>query len=402
MRTTIRRIGAVAASAVVIGAVVAGPAGASSNENYVGSATATGLNLNLLGQKLTFAVTNAKASSALTALAEGAGQLLAPSSTSKASVSGDNTSQQDMNKCGVALPAEIAAVLNIAAACSSATSTVTNGAPHASSESSVAAIDLSANTVLQAIPQLNQTIDQVQAALTPVLGNLDTLTSQLGIKVSDTVGQLVNSLQATKTAAIRLGNSTSDVSTTGSKVASVATAAGAQIDLLPVGGLNLGPLVSIIVGSAKASSVYDRATGVSTPTFDPALVRIRVALPGTGTAQEIPVAPGQSIKLFEGLPLESEIIVGKGSQVTNPDGSVGAIADGVSLRLLKGINSGVSLDLAHAEAGVAGQPAVKDLVEIPRAAELPRTGGNGPWLPIAGVALVLAAAVTRRFVAGTR
>ena len=88
--------------------------------------------------------------------------------------------------------------------------------------------------------------------------------------------------------------------------------------------------------------------------------------------------------------------------VKNADGSVGAIADGVSLRLLKGINGGINLDLAHAEAGVAGSPAVADIVDIPRAAELPRTGGSGPWLPVAGATLIAAAVVTRRFVLRTR
>jgi LPXTG-motif cell wall-anchored protein len=130
-------------------------------------------------------------------------------------------------------------------------------------------------------------------------------------------------------------------------------------------------------------------------------VRVVTNLAGA-LKQEIAVAPGQSIKLLEGTPLESEIIVGNGSTVKNPDGSVGAIADGVSLRLLKGVNGGLNLDLAHAEAGVAGSPAVADVIEVPRASELPRTGGNAPWLPVAGATFILAAVVTRRFVLRTR
>jgi len=408
MRTTIRRIGAAAATALVAGAFIATPAGAAVNENYVGSATGTALNLDALGQKLTLGFSKGKVSSTLEAVAEAAGQLLPAgnATTSKASVTGADGTQEDKDKCGpISTPAELEQIgLKLATACSSSLSQIVDGAPHVLSEGSVADFDLSANLILDKIPQLNETIDQVQTALTPVLGQLDAVTSQLGISTSDTVGTLIDQLQATQTLQVSVGKTTSDVTTVANAVTSKASAAGAQIDLLPVGAVVNGvsaPLVSIIVGSANATSTYDRAAGTSNAKFDPALVRVVTNLAGA-LKQEIAVAPGQTIKLLEGTPLESEIVVGNGSTVKNADGSVGAIADGVSLHLLKGINGGINLDLAHAEAGVAGSPAVQDVVEVPRAAELPRTGGPGPWLPVAGVTLIAAAVVTRRFVLRTR
>ena len=48
------------------------------------------------------------------------------------------------------------------------------------------------------------------------------------------------------------------------------------------------------------------------------------------------------------------------------------------------------------------RPAVADVVDIPRASELPRTGSSTPWLPIAGATMIAAAVVTRRFVLRTR
>lgn len=401
MVTRTRRLGAAAAAALIVGAFAAGPAGAQgTTENYVGSATAQALDLDLLGTGLTLGSTKAKVSSAVEALAEGAGQLLPPASATQSSATGTQSSGE---KCGpISTPAELASILRVATACSSATTSSDPVAPRAASSSSVAAIDLSANTVLEQIPELNQTIDSVQGALTPVLGNLDAVTAQLGIKVSDTVGNLVDALQATQTAAVRAGNTTSEVITTGGAVTSVATAAGSQVDLLPVGSLTGAPLVSVVVGAAKATAVYDRVAGTSKASFDPALVRVITNLAGAAR-QEIAVAPGETLKLLEGTPLESEIIVANGSTVQNADGSVGAIADGVTLHLLKGINGGVRLALAHAEAGVAGSPAVQTVLETPRAApELPRTGNNLPWLPVAGATLVTAAIVTRRFVLRTR
>lgn len=399
MRHTFRRIGALAVSAVVAGAFVAGPAGATTPETYLGNATATALDLNVLGQSLTLGYSKAEANSLLKAVAEAAGQLLQPESTAKAQASGDNQSAKDTDKCATpALPEQLAAILDLSAGCASSITEITNGVPHALAEGTVANIGVSANAVLDAVPQLNQTIDQVQDALTPVLGNLDTVTSQLGLSLSDTVGQLIDAVQTTQTLAVQLGKSTSDVVTNGNVVTSTASAAGGKIDLLPIGGLGGGPLASIEIGSAKATSVYDRTSGKSTPTFDPAIVRVKLGLPALGTVQEIPVAPGQSITLFQGLPLESDIIVGNGSTVTNPDGSVGAVADGVTLNLLKGINGGVRLALATAKAGVAGNPAVATL-DVPR--ELPRTGGT-PWLPVAGATFVVAAVLTRRFLVSTR
>jgi hypothetical protein len=86
------------------------------------------------------------------------------------------------------------------------------------------------------------------------------------------------------------------------------------------------------------------------------------------------------------------------------DGGVKAIADGVSLELLKGIGAssptamdgGVVLQLAHSEAEVAGAPAVHTPTEVLAQTSLPRTGGT-PWVPMAGIGILAIALVGRRF-----
>jgi hypothetical protein len=69
---------------------------------------------------------------------------------------------------------------------------------------------------------------------------------------------------------------------------------------------------------------------------------------------------------------------------------------GVKLDLLQGVSGGVVLELAHAEAGVAGAPASKaSPVAAPKS--LPRTGGLPLW-PLA-LGVVALAAATRRLAA---
>ena len=86
---------------------------------------------------------------------------------------------------------------------------------------------------------------------------------------------------------------------------------------------------------------------------------------------------------------------------------MGAVADGVSLHLLKGIaassptarDGGILLQLAHSEADVAGAPAVTvPVTNNPTVAgvqQLPRTGGT-PWMPMLGVGVLGLAVLVRR------
>ena len=177
-----------------------------------------------------------------------------------------------------------------------------------------------------------------------------------------------------------------------------ATAAGAQIDLLP--GLAAGgaPLLSIIVGQAKSVSTFDRGTAKSTPTFDAAVARVHLGLPLLGAAGlDIPIQLNAPLTLLAGTPLETTISLGAGRTVTDPaTGSVASYADGVSVQLLKGLNGGIDLELAHAETGAGGQTRLVSQQEVvQQVPALPKTG-NDAWLPMTGAALLLAAVTIRR------
>jgi hypothetical protein len=394
----IRRIVGISGACLLATALVAGPAGADTPgtpETYAGTAAARGLVLNVLGQPATFGVSNAKVDSTLKAAADASGQLEQNQSVTTASVTGSGSDSKPQTCATPALPAQVAAILNVGLACSQSAAAVQNGNPVASSSGSVASLDLSANTVLNQVESQLGIGDKLSQVLAPLTGTpLD--------PVKTTLEDLVNSVLNTQTLSVQLGTSTSNVTTAAGTVTSASTAAGAIVKILPAPVVNgvpsTDPVATITVSSAKATAIYDRNTGTSNPSFDAALVHVH--LNSALGVVDFPVPVGQTQTILAGTPLESTITVANGSTVKNADGSVGAIADGVSLQLLKGINGGITLQLAHAEAGVGGTMAVAPTI-VQAVAQLPRTGGT-PWIPFAGTGILALAFISRRTVVRAR
>jgi hypothetical protein len=401
---TTGRLGAIALSgAIVAGMLATTPAHADNAEAFAGTATARALNLSLLGLKVTAGSTTALANSLPKAHADGAGLALIAKTVSSADANGADQSAAPPKACGLNIP--LSGILNVDLACSTSSASTTNAAPTAASHATVAAIDVGLlNLVLQLLqpiidaltPVLDQVVGSVTGTLQPLLGGLlDPLLGGLGLNLSSPVSSLVDALKrATSLATVTVGDSTSAVTTTAGKVTAVATAKGGEVDVLPGLTLTGGPLLSIVLGSAVATSTFDRTVGTSSASFDPSLLTVRLL----GTT--IPVGLGAPITLFPGTVLESTISIGAGRTIQNPDGTVGAVADGVSLQLLKGLNGGIVLELAHAESAVGGAKAlITPKPPAPPATvlsnELARTGPEAPWLPL-GMMLLLAAYLTRR------
>lgn len=399
---TIRRLAGIAGALTLAGALVAPPATAQTArpETYIGSAAGRALDLTVLSlPKVTLGVSTAKVTSLVSAVGEGAGSLGLLGTTQKAEVTSPGSSTLPAN-CAVPLP--IAGILDVGLACGSASASIVGTDPVAKGEGTVAGIDLNGQALLDTlgVGTLGETLTgTVATALDPVCGLV-----ALTCAATDTVGDVLTSVLETKTLEVSAGRSTSSVTAEGAKITSTATSTGAEIKLLPlpvVGGVvNDEPLATVVVGTATATAVYDRATGTSTPTVDPSLVTVRlnsVLATTLGIPSEVSVPIGQSFVVpgTEGTPLETEIVVASGRTVTNPDGTVGAIADAVKVHALKGVSGGVLLALASAEAGVGGTVAVA--APIP-AVELPRTGGT-PWLAIAGAGVLGLTVLVRRVVA---
>jgi len=421
--TTVRRIGALAMTSFVMCAFTAAiPAGAahadtittSAPEAFVASASARALDINLLGNHISVGTSGALIDSSPKAQAQGAGVLLVAGTVANALVTGVDQTQTPPKACVLDLP--LLGLLTVATACGQANATTAGGLPIAAGTGSIASIDLAGSLLTPLLDQVGalvgQTVGAVLDPLTALLGNLlNPLLSALNLNVNSLVDQLFAGLKrATGVLTVQVGPSASQATTTAAKVNSVGQAAGAVIDVLP--GLSpLGaPLLRIIVGDANATVDVTRApateggavAATATPAFDAAVVRLQLGLPILGNVTDIPISLGAPLTLLAGTPLESTISVGGGSTGTGANGLKFAIADGVSLQLLKGLNGGIGLELAHAEATGGGQSAVlsrvqEKVVTVPEAAPvLPRTGGPDGWLPLFGAALLLAAFATRR------
>ncbi len=419
---TVKRLGAIVLSALVMTAVLALPATAQTTpvetrpESFIATAAARGLELNVFGSHVTIGQSSAIINSTPSAKASGAGVALAAGTVSNSEVSGADASATPPKACVLNLP--VANLLAVELACGESRVSIVNGAPAAFGSGGVAGVDLAALNLLdpviallqsllnQLLPVVDQTVGSVLTTLPAVSGLVGSLSASLGLGTTSTVQpvtSLVNNLlagvqRATGLVDIKLGSSTAEGATTAGAVTATAKAAGAQIDLLP--GLTLGgaPLLSIIVGDAKSVSTFDRGTAVSTPSFDAAVVRVKLGLPLLGGAGlDIPVQLGAPLTLLAGTPLETTISVGAGRTVTDPNTkAVASYADGVSIQLLKGVNGGIGLELAHAETGAGGQTRLVSQQQVITPEPSLAKTGNDAWLPMTGAGLLLAALVLRR------
>jgi hypothetical protein len=375
-------------------------------EVFQGAASATGLDLSLTGQTATIGAGLAQLTSQLLSSAAGTAIMSVLGSTqSSAKIAGaSNGSVTDGPRCNPVIPL---VVLTIKNACTASASTMNHGLGHASTINSVEGIDLTLNSLLQSTPLGNQLASTLQGVINQLAAVVGQAAPQLS-PVTDTVGNVLNNVLKTPTASLKLGQSISDVVTTADRVTSTGAANGGELDILPapvaLGGA-VQPLVAVIIGSSKASAVYNRLTGKATPSVDPALVTVKLAATPLTPALTIPVTVGQTqtIALPAGLGSLSLTVAG-GSTFTKPDGTVGATANAVKLGLTLLNQPLINLAIAGAQATVAGAPAVMAppaQVAAPQSAPpaLPHTGGT-PWVPLAGGAVLIAFLVTRRVLAG--
>ena len=406
-----RRLAALALSVTVAGAITVLPAGAQETvktpEKFSGDSTATALNLNVFGNPVTLGFTKVAGDSTVKAVAEGAGQLL-DGNALKAEAAAPGQKEDPERSCGpLTLPPDVP-VIDLETACANVVAETPGGLPHALSEASIANIGISAEDLFSQLP-IKEIQEGGEQVTTPLFDGLAEVFTQLeGTPVEDlpaTLEELLNQLLETPDiVTVQVGPSTSEVTTTAENIVSTATAKGAVVNVLPT-VVDGRPLLTIEVGSATTTATRDRANNKNEASFDPALVTATLdeelaATLGIPEGQnKVQVQPGQSSCLpgLEGTPLESCIAVAAGTVTEGEDGSVRAVADAVSLHLLKGLPEegeagGVKLELAHAESGIAGAPQVVVQSAPPAVPqELPRTGGPAllPWLGAGLVALAI-------------
>lgn len=402
-----RRMALVGTTAALMAALVGAPATAQTPtagtpETYLASALAGGLNISIGGQGITLGLAEAAVESAPKAVARGVGQLNGDQAFGEqlAEANSDGQSADKPEACAApALPEQLP--LTVGLACSSAKASVVDGLPTALSTGGVADVSLAADNVLAELPitqPLQDGVGSIFEGLQPVFG-LDPNLEQVGTTVQD----LLTDVITTDTLRIQAGGpSQASVTTVGDTVTATSATSGVIIDLLPTGAVGDAPVARIEVGAASATVVHKREGDETTPAFQGAVVKVTIAqevldalpeqlvgaLPFEGNSLSITVTDTTCLPLPE--PLTSCITVGGGSVTENEDGTVTAMAAGVSLQLLTGLQGGVQIELAAARATGGGKAATVVAQET-----LPRTGGSST-LPIAGVVLLGLAGVTWR------
>lgn len=452
---SIRRVGALAAAGALLTVAASGTASAQTTTpaSYTGSASGYALKLALGTQNLTAGSSEAKAASDGTGAATGAG-VLSPAQASTTATVTNPPGGTVAEKCGDdalnAVETALRDIVKLGLGCGSASATGSGLASTATATGKVAQATVDVSPILSTLPvtpQLLGGVEQVTNGIngvcTAVPGSIPLVpVSSVCSSVVNTADALVDSAVATKLLSAEAGTSVSGVTVSGASVTSESTASGAVIRIVPtpvLDGVTLPEaLATITVSRANAKVVCDTSSGNAVPSFDPAIVRVKLGAPLVGALPlqvpdpipainlpanpvfapivdpkvqyvngELTVTPGATVVLLPGTPAETEIVVGNGTSKVNPDRSATASADGVKVHALRNIGAtvaplagGLLVNLAHAETAGACVAAVTTAapppaIETPR--ELPRTGGDStPWLPVAGVAALALAVVSRR------
>ncbi len=295
----------------------------------------------------------------------------------------------DSPTCTSVIPAPLSTLVSLDTACGLSKSGITaDGMPFTNNKGTVAelAVKLPITTLLPVGDVADETVDQVVDTVTDTLAPvLDALPQEVGNAVENVINTVEN-VSETKILAIELGTSQSDIVPDGDEITVSSLAAGARIGILGIPGVTgagqvlngtANPLenglIIIEVGAARASATVNDALGTATSTASPALLSIKVRDITSLEPKyvEVAIAPGQTVTLLAGTPLESTIIAADSSTSNSADGATAA-ADAVSLHLLKGVNGGLKLGLGRAVAAANAAP---------RAAVAPPAPGVNPVPP---------------------
>ena len=388
--------------AVVLTAVTlfAAPVAGAENEpaqTYTAKGTGTALELDVFGQKITLGFSTADNASDPKSSAQGIGALLpgvgnVSDQTVAATVGSPNAAAPQA--CGpITLPPSFP-VVDLATACSSASVAITDGLPSSNADAVVATVDVNANDVLgDALSQVNPQIGDALAQLQPIFDALN----QSGIDSDTLLNAIISAITENgELVRVALGPSSSSTQTTADAQTATAEAKGAVIEVLPREYLQtqdaqsqvaLDPVLTITVGVAKSLASVNRSSTDGSADSDPALVTITIAddiaaaLNLSDDQKTIAVTPGTPGCLLPD-PLMSCISVASESNSADK-GVAHAEASAVSLRLLTGLQGGITLKLAATTADAAlANPDVARAAEEP---PLARTGGTVDGLLAGGL-----------------
>jgi hypothetical protein len=385
---------------------VAAPGGAQEGTVVVPRAEAqsSAVRVSLFGNELIVSQAGSAASSAPSATATGTGARLATQGFGESSATADSTTPtagSDTPVCSgdelpLALPADLPLPVEVTQACSSSVATAAEGAGSATAQAQ--GFDVAVN--LGDFPiDLGEVTAPIVDPLLELLGQvplpveqLDALELALGLILDGAVN------------VITVSSGVTDATSTASGAAASATSSAEGVTIKILDGL----VATISIGRSVATATYEGDALTAEHIVAPvsftlgAPVAEALGLPAT----PIPVPPGQTIDLPLPDPLTSSITVADGEDAIDATTARSSAAN-LRLDLATGLPGG-GVVLAASDAAAAVERPAEQVVtptvppadppsvlpaSTPSRQALPRTGGDGRWVPI-GVLLAVGASVS--------
>jgi hypothetical protein len=379
---------------------------------YALSGDARALELGVAGQGVTLGAAIARGDSKPSAEGLGAGQcsllgdapdpakVTCEASTTEQSSSPGEGGEDGATCAAPALPDPLGTVVAIQTACGASSSTVVKGVPTTINEGKV--LEAGVNLDLSGLSaELQGVKQQVVDALQDVVGGAPE-------PINTALTQVLDVIDVGQAGKIELGVAEANIGAVEAGVQVVSTAAGARVGVLGIPTLDddgdplpgtadatTNGLLIVEIGHSRSAVTVDTSKAVAEAAATAAVVTVKVRdiTSLEPTYQEIPVAPGQTVTVLEGTPLESTIVAAA-SDVSNEGTKAAAAADAVRLELITGVQGGIHLALGRTTAAAQVQAAPEPPQPQPDPDEdpLPVTGGSSALLPV-GIVLVLAAGV---------
>ncbi|WCO66501.1 hypothetical protein PO878_18550 [Iamia majanohamensis] len=387
-----------------------GPGGAQEAEGPVvprAEAEATALRVSLFGNELVVSSAASSADAVPSATADGTGAFLGTQGFGQTSAQAGPTTPTaggDEPVCSpLSLPADVPLPVDAVTACSTARADA--GADAATGTASGLAADISVLSTADSPVPVEEVTDTVVTPLLALLGGQAPLPEQL----TGLTALLQQALEGDVTVlALEAGATTS--TSTAATGSSSATSAAEGLVVTVLDRSVLGPVLTITVGRSEATATYEDGTLAADHVTAPVSFQLGAdvaAVLGAPTTP-IPVPEGQTVDLPLPAPLTSRITVAGGQDEVG-ETTARSTSSNIRLDLGTGLpGGGVVVAVADAAAAVEGPPAVVEETPpaAPPAAEpppapaptpernaLPRTGGDGGWVPVTALLLLGAGVV---------
>ncbi len=406
MRAIPRALTATAVGVVlVLGASPGGAQDAAAPAVPRAEAQATALRVSLFGNEVVVSSASTAADADPSATADGTGAFLGPQGFGVTSAQADAATPSaggpDPVCSPLSLPADVPLPVEAVTACSTAEASA--GADAATGTATGQAADLSVLGPADSPLPLEDVTDAVVAPVLDLVGQTPLPEQLTGLT------DILQAALADDVTVLGLAGGGTEATSTASGTASSATSSAEGLVVTVLDRPVLGPVLTITVGRSEATATYEDGALAADHVVAPVSFQLGADVAAVLGAPDapIPVPEGQVVDLPLPAPLTSSITVAGGQDEVGETTATATAAD-IRLDLGTGLpGGGVVVAVADAAAAVEGPAAVVEEAPAPappaptpappaptpERTALPRTGGDGGWVPVGLLLLVGAGAL---------